>query len=390
MFGFRIERIPPPWWVRVLVPVIAVFVTFLVTSVLILLVGADPLDAYYYFLIDPLSSRVSALEVLVKSTPLLLTGAAVTWAFTGGYFNIGGEGQLYAGAVAATAVGLQMGGVSPWLAIPLMIVGGFAGGVLWALTPALLKVKLAIDEVVTTLLLNSVMLFVVSALLNGPWRNPVSQWPQSPDIAAEAIFFKLLPRARLHFGFLLAVAVLVVVWFVFRYTALGMRMKAVGLAPGAARFAGIDVGRTLLIAALVSGGIAGLAGVSEIAGHPLPPDRRHLAGLRLHRHHRGDAGRAERVGHGRGRALHRADRHRRADGQPGAGRARLPGRHHPGDAAAGDAGAAAAAGVSGAEGVGAINPVLLHSHLAGMPGSKAVIQCRSRHSTIFSDQGERE
>ena len=266
MFGFRIERIPPPWWVRVLVPVIAVFVTFLVTSVLILLVGANPLEAYYYFLIDPLSSRVSALEVLVKSTPLLLTGAAVTWAFTGGYFNIGAEGQLYAGAVVATAIGLQMGGVSPWLAIPLVIVGGFAGGVLWALTPALLKVKLAIDEVVTTLLLNSVMLFVVSALLNGPWRNPVSQWPQSPDIAAEAIFFKLLPRARLHFGFLLAVAVLVVVWFVFRYTALGMRMKAVGLAPGAARFAGIDVGRTLLIAALVSGGIAGLAGASEIAG----------------------------------------------------------------------------------------------------------------------------
>ena len=110
------------------------------------------------------------------------------------------------------------------------------------------------------------MLFVVSALLNGPWRNPVSQWPQSPDIAAEAIFFKLLPRARLHVGFLLAVIVLLVVWFVFRYTALGIRMKAVGLAPGAARFAGIDVRRTLLIAALVSGGIAGLAGASEVAG----------------------------------------------------------------------------------------------------------------------------
>ena len=266
MFGFRIERIPPPWWMRVLIPIIAVVVTFLVTSLLILLVGANPLDAYYYFLIDPLSSRVSALEVLVKSTPLLLTGAAVTWAFTGGYFNIGAEGQLYAGAVGATAIGLQMSGVSPWLAIPLMIVGGFAAGLLWALTPALLKVKLAIDEVVTTLLLNSVMLFVVSALLNGPWRNPVSQWPQSPDIAAEAVFFKLLPRARLHFGFVMAIVVLLVVWFVFRYTALGMRMKAVGLAPGAARFAGIDVSRTLLIAALVSGGIAGLAGVSEIAG----------------------------------------------------------------------------------------------------------------------------
>ncbi len=266
MLGIRIERVAPPWWVRILIPVIAVAVTFLVTSVLILLVGANPVEAYYYFLIDPLSSRVSAIEVLVKSTPLLLTGAAVTWAFTGGYYNIGAEGQLYAGAVAATAIGLQMDGVSPWLAIPLICAGGFAAGLLWALTPALLKVKLAIDEVVTTLLLNSVMLFIVSALLNGPWRNPVSQWPQSPDIAAAAIFPRLLPRARLHFGFLLAIAVLLLVWFVFRYTSLGVRMKAVGLAPLAARFAGIHVGRTLLIAALVSGGIAGLAGVSEIAG----------------------------------------------------------------------------------------------------------------------------
>lgn len=266
MFGFRIERVAPPWWMRILIPLIAVGVTFLVTSVLILLVGANPVEAYYYFLIDPLSSRVSAIEVLVKSTPLLLTGAAVTWAFTGGYYNIGAEGQLYAGAVAATAIGLQMNGVSPWLAIPLIVAGGFAAGMLWALTPALLKVKLAIDEVVTTLLLNSVMLFIVSALLNGPWRNPVSQWPQSPDIAAAAIFPRLLPRARLHFGFLLAIGVLLVVWFIFLYTSLGVRMKAVGLAPLAARFAGISVGRTLLIAALVSGGIAGLAGVSEIAG----------------------------------------------------------------------------------------------------------------------------
>ena len=266
MFGFRLERVAPPWWMRILVPLIAVAVTFLVTSVLILLVGANPVEAYYYFLVDPLSSRVSAIEVLVKSTPLLLTGAAVTWAFTGGYYNIGAEGQLYAGAVAATAIGLQMNGVSPWLAIPLIVAGGFVAGMVWALTPALLKVKLAIDEVVTTLLLNSVMLFIVSALLNGPWRNPVSQWPQSPDIAAAAIFPRLLPRARLHFGFLLAIGVLLVVWFIFRYTGLGVRMKAVGLAPLAARFAGISVGRTLLIAALVSGGIAGLAGVSEIAG----------------------------------------------------------------------------------------------------------------------------
>lgn len=266
MFGFRIERVSAPVWVRILLPLVAVVITFAVTSTLILLVGANPLHAYYYFLIEPLSSRVSAIEVLVKSTPLLLTGAAVTWAFTGGYFNIGAEGQLYAGAVAATAIGLQMSAAPKWIAIPLLIAGGFGAGLLWALPPALLKVRLAIDEVVTTLLLNSVMLFIVSALLNGPWRNPISQWPQSPDLPAAAIFPKLLLRTRLHLGFLIAMVVLVIIWFIFRRSGLGLRMKAVGMEPEAARFAGINVPATMLIAALVSGGIAGIAGAGEIAG----------------------------------------------------------------------------------------------------------------------------
>jgi simple sugar transport system permease protein len=137
---------------------------------------------------------------------------------------------------------------------------------LWVLIPALMKVKLAIDEVVTTLLLNSVALFMVSALLNGPWRDPVSQWPQSPEIAASAIFPKLIPRSRLHLGFILAVMMIGLLWFVLTRTSLGMRMRAVGLGPAAARFAGIHVEQTMLISALVSGGIAGLAGVSEIAG----------------------------------------------------------------------------------------------------------------------------
>lgn len=266
MLRWRIERAPAPVWARPLIPVAAVLVTFLLTAALVAMANASPLRAYYYFLIDPLSSRVSAIEVLVKATPLLLTGAAVTFAFVGGYWNIGAEGQLYAGATAATAIGLQMHGVSPWLALPAMIAGGFVAGMLWALVPALMKVKLAIDEVVTTLLLNSVALFIVSALLNGPWRNPISQWPQSPEIAPSAIFPKLIPRSRLHLGFVLAVVVIGVVWFVLTRTPFGLRMRAVGLSGEAARFAGIRVERVMLISALVSGGIAGLAGVSEVAG----------------------------------------------------------------------------------------------------------------------------
>jgi ABC-type uncharacterized transport system permease subunit len=264
--SFKFERVPAPVWMGPLIPVAAILVTFVLTATLIFLVNANPLEAYYYFLVDPLSSRVSAIEVLVKATPLLLTGAAVTFAFVGGYWNIGAEGQLYAGATAATAIGLQMHGVSAWVALPLMIAGGFLAGMLWALVPALMKVKLAIDEVVTTLLLNSVALFIVSALLNGPWRDPISQWPQSPEIAPSAIFPRIIPRSRLHLGFILALVIILMLWFVLSRTAFGLRMRAVGLGTEAARFAGIKVERTMLIAALVSGGIAGLAGVSEVAG----------------------------------------------------------------------------------------------------------------------------
>jgi len=264
--GIKFERIPAPVWVGPLIPIAAIVVTFILTATLVVMVNANPLEAYYYFLIDPLSGRTSAIEVLVKSTPLLLTGAAVTFAFAGGYWNIGAEGQLYMGATAATAIGLQMHGVSPWIALPTMIVGGFLAGVAWALVPALMKVKLAIDEVVTTLLLNSVALFIVSALLNGPWRDPISQWPQSPEIANSAIFPKLIARSRLHLGFILAIVIIVILWFVLTRTAFGLRMRAVGMGSQAARFAGINVNRTMLISALVSGGIAGLAGVSEVAG----------------------------------------------------------------------------------------------------------------------------
>jgi ABC-type uncharacterized transport system permease subunit len=266
MLRVRIERSPAPVWMRSLIPLVAILVTFVLTASLILLAGASPLETYRYFFVVPLSSQVSAIEVLVKSTPLLLAGAAVAFAFSAGYWNIGVEGQLYAGAIAAAWLGTMLGGLPRAVAIPIMLVGGFLAGLLWALPPALMKVKIAVDEVVTTLLLNSVMLFVVSALLNGPWRDPISGWPQSPEIAPSSIFPRLIPRSRLHLGFVIAVLVILAIWFILTRTALGLKMRAVGLGQEAARFSGVNVGRTILIAALVSGGIGGLAGVGEVAG----------------------------------------------------------------------------------------------------------------------------
>jgi general nucleoside transport system permease protein len=266
MFGLKIERTPAPIWLRGLMPLLAIVITFVLASILILLAGASPFDAVFHLLINPLTKTTARWDIIVMATPLLLTGAAVAFAFASGYYNIGVEGQLYAGAIAAAWLGTQLHDQSPIMAIPIMLIGGFIAGALWALPPALLKVRLGVDEVVTTLLLNSVMLFLVSALLNGPWRDPVTSWPQSPTIAESAIFPVLIPRSRIHFGTIVAIVVILALWWIFRRTRFGLELRAVGKGHDAARFMGIHVNRVMLSAALISGGIAGLAGVGEIAG----------------------------------------------------------------------------------------------------------------------------
>lgn len=253
------------WSTPVLV-VAAVLITFLITALPILAAGANPVEAYIAFVVLPLTSQFSVLEVLVTSTPILLTGAAVAIAFRAGYWNIGAEGQLLLGAIAAAGIGTLVGGLPPILALALMIAGGAIAGAAWALVPALLRVRFGIDEVVTTLLLNPVALLLVNGLLHGPWRDPETGFPESPRIAASAEFPTLIERSRLHLGFLLAIVVIVAAWYVLARTPTGLRLRAAGLSPHGARFAGINVPAMLLGAALVSGAIAGIAGVSEVAG----------------------------------------------------------------------------------------------------------------------------
>ncbi|MCC6803035.1 MAG: ABC transporter permease [Anaerolineae bacterium] len=262
----KLERAPAPLWMRGVIPLIAIALTFVLVSVLVIAAGADPVAAFFELLINPLTKNSARLDILVLATPIILTGVAVSLAFACGYYNIGAEGQLYAGAIAAGWIGTMVEGASPLVAIPLMLVGGFIAGALWALLPALLKVRLRVDEVVTTLLLNSVMLFIVSSLLNGPWRDPETGWPQSPTIAEAAQFPQIIARSRVHLGFLVALVVAGLVWWLLTRTRFGLELRAVGKNRDAAQFLGIRVGRMMLVTALISGGIAGLAGVGEVAG----------------------------------------------------------------------------------------------------------------------------
>lgn len=254
-----------PWSTPVLV-VAAVLITFAITAGPILLAGANPIEAYAAFVVVPLTSQFTLLEVLVTATPILFTGAAVAIAFRAGYWNIGAEGQLLLGAIAAAGIGTLVGGLPVLVALPIMIIGGALAGSAWALVPALLRVRFGIDEVVTTLLLNPVALLLVNGLLHGPWRDPVTGFPESPRIAVAAEFPTLIDRSRLHLGFVVALVVIGVSWYVLARTTAGLRLRAAGLSPHGARFAGINVSRTLLGAALISGAIAGIAGVSEVAG----------------------------------------------------------------------------------------------------------------------------
>jgi ABC-type uncharacterized transport system permease subunit len=140
MLRFRIERAAAPLWLLALLPVLSVLVTFLLVSVLIIAAGANPLSALVELVIVPLTRTSARADILMMATPLIITGVAVAVAFTAGYYNIGAEGQLFAGAIAAAWVGIHSEGLPPFAAIPLMLIGGFMAGMLWSLVPALLKV----------------------------------------------------------------------------------------------------------------------------------------------------------------------------------------------------------------------------------------------------------
>ncbi len=263
----RLERRHPlPFWQRLALPLLSVLAALALCALLILWAGADLLVAYAALLVGALGSRFAILETFVKTAPLILTGLAVALAFRARFWNIGAEGQLYAGAVAATWFGLAFTGTTGWLLIPFLLLASFVAGGLWALVAGLLKARFKVDDVVTTLLMNYIMIYLVSALVDGPWRDPVSQWPHSVDIAEAAQLPVLLERSRFHLGIPLAFLCAALVWLLLGLTPLGYAIKAAGSNPIAAEFGGIRTTRVIAVTAFLSGGLAGLAGAGELAG----------------------------------------------------------------------------------------------------------------------------
>lgn len=255
----------------VLVPVGAVLFTLLVSSVLVLWAGAAIGETYALLLKGGFGSVFALSETLTRAIPLILTGLAVTVAFKARLFNIGAEGQLYVGALAAVAVGGLHGGTGfdlpPLLLFVSMLLASALAGALLLLGPALLKARMGVDEVVTTLLLNFIVLLFVSMMLDGPMKDPLAMgWPQSVALLADLELSKLVAQTRVHSGLIGACVLALLVWAMLKYTVFGFDIRAIGANQRAAAFAGVPVTRTVVLVAMLSGALAGLAGAIEVAG----------------------------------------------------------------------------------------------------------------------------
>jgi general nucleoside transport system permease protein len=252
-------------------PFVAVAFTLAISSLLVAWAGAPLATTYTQIFDGAFGSRFAWSETLTRATPLILTGLAVAVAFRARLFNIGAEGQLYAGALAAVAVhGLHAStGIELPLAVlfPAMFVAAMLAGGLLLLVPALLRTRLGVDEVVTTLLLNFIALLFVSMMLDGPMKDPGAMgWPQSVALPDELQLDKLIERTRVHTGLLGALALSLALWALLKYSTFGFAVRAVGANARAAAFAGVPVERTMIAVALLSGALAGLAGAIEVAG----------------------------------------------------------------------------------------------------------------------------
>jgi len=264
----RLEPIANPTRLRLVgLPVAALALTVLVASLLALLAGANPFATLGLILEGAAGSKFALLETLNRATPLIFTGLAVAVAFRAKLWNIGAEAQLYAGAVVTVLLGTGALPLPSVLLIPVIAVAAMIAGALVLLGPVLLKTRAGVDEVVTTLLFNFIMLLIVSMLLEGPMKDPMGMgWPKSAALDKAARLPRIAEGLRLHWGFGLALLAAVGVWVLQTRTTLGFEIRAVGQNAQAARFAGVPVNQVLVKTALLSGGLAALAGFSEVAG----------------------------------------------------------------------------------------------------------------------------
>lgn len=248
------------------ITILGALLAFGVGAVMIALSGISPWVAYQELVNSAIGSEFALTETLGKMTPLLLAGLGMALAFRGKLFNIGAEGQIYMGALGAGVAGLFCGPLSPWVGIPLVLLMGFVVGGIWAGVAGVLKQRFGVNEIIVTLMMNYVAIGITSYLVGGPWQDPLG----TEAITAKFTRGTCLPivwgGSPLHVGIIVGIIATLVLWWVIRQTVYGYQLTAAGLNDEAARYAGIRTGRLIVLTMFISGGLAGLAGVSEVAG----------------------------------------------------------------------------------------------------------------------------
>lgn len=256
--------------VDVLLPVFAALAALFVGAVMLLFLKVNPIEAYKALWDGAFGSSNAFAETLVKATPLLLVALGICISFRADVINIGGEGQMIVGAIFATWVGLTFTGLPGWLVITLAMLAGFAGGGIWGGIPGLLKAYFNVNEILSTVMMNAIAVQLMNFLLRGPLIDPAqaelaSKIPQTARLLEAFQLPRLIPT-RLHLGALIAVILAVLVYILLWRTTLGYRIRAVGQNPHASRYAGIKVQRYVVLALLLSGAFAGLAGATQVFG----------------------------------------------------------------------------------------------------------------------------
>jgi len=253
-----------------LLPVFATFAALLVGAVMLLFLKVNPLEAYKALWDGAFGTSNAFAETLVKATPLLLVALGICISFRGDVINIGGEGQMIVGAILATWVGLTFTNLPGWLVITLAMAAGFFGGAIWGGIPGFLKAYFRVNEILSTVMMNAIAVQLMNFLLRGVLIDPAqaqraSKIPQTARLL-EAFHLPRLVPTRLHLGALVAVLLAVLVYILLWRTTLGYRIRAVGQNPHASRYAGIKVQRYIVLALLLSGAFAGLAGATQVFG----------------------------------------------------------------------------------------------------------------------------
>jgi simple sugar transport system permease protein len=264
----RLEARPEPSRAMMLAsPLIAALAMLVTGSILFLFLGQEPLHAFYVYFIKPATTLYGVGELLLKATPLILCGVGLAIGFRADVHNLGADGQLTVGAIAAGCVALYFDGVeAPWV-LPLMLVAGALGGMAWAAIPALLRTRFNTSEILVSLMLVYVAYLLLSYLVHGPLRDPDGfNFPQSKMFGDSATLPLLVEGLRVNAAFILSLVSVAGAWFFCRHTFAGYRMQVSGMSPAAALYAGFSAPRNVWLAFLVSGAMAGLAGVGEVAG----------------------------------------------------------------------------------------------------------------------------